>query len=159
MKAYLHWTSRSMLAFMGMARVTCLATQMMVALWWPRRTLRWAPLRTGELAGTIVRLSGGCSGPSSVAWDRLMPQARTGAGLPPSAAHSSVSSEPSFTGTNWLPGSSRRPSISRYVPLGASVTHSSQFHHYFASTRHANIDRLDIFKLRIGYNYRSLQVN
>ena len=111
-----------MLAFMGMVRVMCLATQMMVALWCPLNTFRCAPVRIGEVEGTIVKLSGGCSGPSSVAWERIMPQARMGAGLPPSTAHSRVSSEPSFTGTNWLPGSSLRPSISRYVPLGDSAT-------------------------------------
>lgn len=110
-----------MLAFIGIGSVICLAMQMMVALWWPRSTLRWAPLEREDVAGSIVRLLGGCSGPSSVAWDKVMPQANSAGGLPPSTAHSSVSSEPSFTGTNWFPGSNLRPSISKYVPLGASA--------------------------------------
>ena len=111
-----------MLAFMGMVRVMWRATQAMVALWWPLRTLRCAPLRLPDVEGNTVRLSGGCSGPSKVAWDRVIPHAKSGGGFPPSAAHSNVNSDPSFTGTNWLPGSSRRPSISRYVPRGASAT-------------------------------------
>lgn len=121
---YSHWTSSRILAFIGIIRVMWRATQTMVALWCPLRTLRWAPLRPPDVEGNTVRLSGGCSGPSKVAWDKVMPHAKMGGGFPPSAAHSRVSSEPSFTGTNWFPGSNRRPSISRYVPRGASVTRS-----------------------------------
>lgn len=119
---YSHWTSSRMLAFIGIISVMWRATQTMVALWCPLKTFRWAPLRLPDVEGNTVRLSGGCSGPSKVAWDKVMPHAKMGGGFPPSAAHSRVSSEPSFTGTNWFPGSSRRPSISRYVPRGASVT-------------------------------------
>lgn len=111
-----------MLAFIGIISVMWRATQTIVALWCPLKTFRWAPLRLPDVEGNTVRLSGGCSGPSKVAWDKVMPHAKMGGGFPPSAAHSRVSSEPSFTGTNWFPGSSRRPSISRYVPRGASVT-------------------------------------